>query len=502
MTERGGAGVAGDGAVPVLTAFGGAIDALVVGGLAGRRDVVVARRCADVAELVSTAEAGLGRVALVSAGFPQVDAEVVLRLHRAGCAVVGVAEAGAPESLTALGATDLLELPARLEAAAGLDPASVSRLVQAVLTAATLDVTATGSSAGYGEPGRAGRSFAGRGAAEGVDPGTGQRFAGERYLEPVAEVAIGPKPGRGSVTALRPLSGLGPAGDGRTGQLVTVWGPPGSPGRSTVAVTLAAELAALGDEVLLVDADTHASSTAQLLGLLDESAGIVAAARAGAEGRLDAAALARLSPVVLPRLRVLTGIVRGARWPELRPAGVAALWRAARMLVQHVVVDVAAPLEEDEELVYDTVAPRRNGLTLDAVRGADRLLAVGAADPVGLQRLVRALQELAVAAPGVSPRVVANRVRATAVGRRPELRVRDALSRFAGLADVHLIPDDRDAFDRAVLAGRILTEHEPSSPARLALAGLALELRGRAVGPGTQRAAAARGRRGRLAASR
>ncbi|MGH3445825.1 MAG: AAA family ATPase, partial [Nocardioidaceae bacterium] len=59
----------------------------------------------------------------------------------------------------------------------------------------------------------------------------------------------------------------GPAGDAvarpdveaavsRTGRLVVVWGPTGAPGRTTVAVGLAAELAGRG-ETFLVDADPY-----------------------------------------------------------------------------------------------------------------------------------------------------------------------------------------------------------------------------------------------------
>jgi hypothetical protein len=61
--------------------------------------------------------------------------------------------------------------------------------------------------------------------------------------------------------------------------------------------------------------------------------------------------------------------------------------------------------------------------------------------------------------------------------------VRDALARYAGISDPVLVPDDRAALDAALLAGRTLTEAAPASPARLALARLAVELDS-AVGPG------------------
>ena len=111
---------------------------------------------------------------------------------------------------------------------------------------------------------------------------------------------------------------------------------------------------------------------------------------------------------------------------------------------------------------------------MSALSAADDLVVVGAADPVGLQRLVRALQDVTAVVPGRrQPLVVVNRVRASAVGPHPERRIRAALLRYAGVDDAVLVPDDRQACDAAVLAGRALPEQAPMSPARLALAGLA-----------------------------
>jgi len=139
------------------------------------------------------------------------------------------------------------------------------------------------------------------------------------------------------------------------------------------------------------------------------------------------------------------------------------------------VVDCGFSLEDDEELSYDTLAPRRNATTLTALSLADTVLAVGAGEPIGLQRLVRGLRDLS-ALPCPEPVVVVNRVRAEAVGWQPERRIRDALQRFAGVRSPHLVPDDRSALDAALLSGRTLAEEVPGSPVRLALAELARTL--------------------------
>ncbi len=324
------------------------------------------------------------------------------------------------------------------------------------------------------------------GRTAGTDPAGGDQAAGAR--PPAAS------PGRAGSAA---VAFAGPAGGvpATPGRVVAVWGPVGAPGRTTVAVTLAAELAQLGQSTMLADADTYGASIAQVLGLLDESAGLGSAVRAALQGTLDAERLARLAPVVSPRLRVLTGLVRPSRWPELRPAGLDVVWQRARQVSAWTVVDCGFSLEADEEISFDTSAPRRNGATLSALAAADVIIAVGAADPVGLQRLVRGLQELAdVIPPGRSPRVVVTRVRSSSIGSPPGLKVSQALARYAGVDDPFLVPDDRSACDVALLEGRTLTEAAPASPARKALAGLARALlaeqqpaTGPAVAPGRRR---------------
>jgi MinD-like ATPase involved in chromosome partitioning or flagellar assembly len=283
-----------------------------------------------------------------------------------------------------------------------------------------------------------------------------------------------PRPGESST---RNSAGVAPPGPGVPGdrgpQVIAVWGPTGAPGRSTVALNLAAELAGAAP-TLLVDCDTYGASQAQALGLLDEAPGMAAAARAADQGALDLPALARVALEVSPGLRVLTGLPRADRWTELRASSVTGILAVARQLAAFVVVDCGFAIEDDEELSYDTLAPRRNAATLSAIEAADHLVIVGAADPVGLQRLVRAVQDSGHVASG--PRhIVVNRVRASAVGAHPERRISEALERFAGLDDCAFLPDDPQVLDAAMLAGQTLREYAPQSPLRVALAGLAEE---------------------------
>ena len=80
-------------------------------------------------------------------------------------------------------------------------------------------------------------------------------------------------------------------------------GRPVRPGRTLVAANIAGELAAEGQSVLLVDADSYGASVAALLGLLDEAAGLAQACRLADQGLLDARRPAPGSPRPLPPSR-------------------------------------------------------------------------------------------------------------------------------------------------------------------------------------------------------
>ena len=251
------------------------------------------------------------------------------------------------------------------------------------------------------------------------------------------------------------------------GVVVTVWGPAGAPGRSTLASALAVELARGGRRVALVDADSHAPSLALALGLADEGPGFAAACRQAERGALDAAELSRISaPLAIGdgSVEVLTGINRPARWPELSETRVAAALAACRGWVDYVVVDVASSLERDEEIVSDLDGPRRNAATLAALRSADLVVAVLSADPLGASRFVRGFAELRATIGATPIAVAANRLRLGALGIDPRGQVRRTLDRFAGIAEVAFLPHDARAADAALLAARPIAEVAPRSP--------------------------------------
>ncbi|AZC13506.1 P-loop NTPase [Microbacterium sp. ABRD28] len=248
-------------------------------------------------------------------------------------------------------------------------------------------------------------------------------------------------------------------------RVIAVWGPAGSPGRSTVAVELALELARGGRRVALVDADAHAPALALALGLADEGPGFAAACRHAGRGELTTAELERIStPLGQTGVRVLTGINRPSRWPELSHARVAAALEACRSWVEFTVVDVSSSLERDEEIVSDLDGPRRNAATLAALDVADQVVAVAAADPVGIARFLRGYTELRATVGSTPVAVLANRLRPGALGIDARGQVRRTLDRFAGIRDVWFVPYDARSADAALLAGRPIAEVAPRSP--------------------------------------
>jgi MinD-like ATPase involved in chromosome partitioning or flagellar assembly len=255
----------------------------------------------------------------------------------------------------------------------------------------------------------------------------------------------------------------------RTGPgVIAVWGAAGAPGRSTVAIGLAAELARGGGRIALVDADSHAPSIALALGLADEAPGFAAACRQAELGTLTTSELTRIAaPVSVPggTIDVLTGINRPSRWPELGEKRVAAALAVCRTWADHTIVDVSASLERDEEIVSDLMdGPRRNAATLAALREADLVVAVAAADPLGISRFLRGYSELR-AAVGVTPvAVVVNRLRTGSLGIDARGQVRRTLERFAGIRDIWFLPADGRAADAALLTARPIADAAPRSP--------------------------------------
>jgi MinD-like ATPase involved in chromosome partitioning or flagellar assembly len=241
-----------------------------------------------------------------------------------------------------------------------------------------------------------------------------------------------------------------PAAPGAEGQAVAVWGPTGAPGRTTLTLGIAAELARRGADPLVLDVDPWGGAVAQHLGVLDEVSGLLAAARAGGDLEHRFVGLQRR----VAGLRVLTGLPRPDRWVEVRGGVVDRLTELGRGQGP-VVLDTGFCLEEDPAADFGG-RPGRNAMTLEAVTAADTVLVVGGADPVGLSRLARGLVELGEVTDGRAVHVVVNRVRSRLGW--SESDIASMVSGFGQVVGLHFLPYDRDTADRALLTGQTLAE--------------------------------------------
>jgi MinD-like ATPase involved in chromosome partitioning or flagellar assembly len=344
----------------VLVAAGGAAwESAGIREIEAAPDLRLLRRCVDVAELLAVAPSSGAHVAVMAAGLPGLDADVVFRLERSGVRVVGV---GDGDRCQALG------------------------------------------------------------------------------------IAVRAEPNQipGAITRLgSPVHSTEPEQDER-GRTIAIWGPTGAPGRSTVAVSLAAAQAHAGQDCVLVDADTSGGSIAQMLAVLDEVSGLVAACRAANQGRVAETAGQLME--VEPRLRLLSGIPRADMAPQLRAGALDLVLRHLRTVADLVVVDLAATLDPVAELVLGQ---------------ADVLVVVGRADPVGLTRLVRALHALRETT-ALEPLVVVNQMRPTLGW--TERDVADTIARLTGREPSQFVPFDVPTLDLAVMRGEAPCDVDPGSP--------------------------------------
>src|SRR5690606_9511139 len=197
--------------LPVLTAVTGARwESDLVSNLEhSPRGVSGVRRCVDRPDLLPPAASGQARAVLLSADLRRLDRESVTRLLASGVAVVGVTTPGDQEGedrLHRLGITHVIPADAAPEVLAAAVTEAVEQVV-AYADAPNMYATAV------------------------ADP-----RAQLPNLPPVEELPAQP-----------------PATS--TGQLIAVWGPAGAPGRTSVAVGVASELALFGAPTLLADAD-------------------------------------------------------------------------------------------------------------------------------------------------------------------------------------------------------------------------------------------------------
>ena len=260
------------------------------------------------------------------------------------------------------------------------------------------------------------------------------------------------------------------AGKPQIGKIIAVWGTHGAPGRSTLALALAAYLNEQGSTIL-VDCDINAPAQVQLLGLPEDSSGLASAARLATHGELDSTRLVQTLLSAKADLQVLTGLGRSGRWRELPVASMNKVWEVCRHTAEYTVVDLSGGLEE--ERVEDfAMEPDHDAVAAALLEQADLTLIVGAADPVGIRRLIQLLNSNRQAVGGRS-QVVVNRVRSSTAGADPNTAIGSVLARYASASDIVYVPADYRLFDKALMQAQPVAVVESRSAAAKSIAKLA-----------------------------
>ena len=260
------------------------------------------------------------------------------------------------------------------------------------------------------------------------------------------------------------------AGKPQIGKIIAVWGTHGAPGRSTLALALAAYLNEQGSTIL-VDCDINAPAQVQLLGLPEDSSGLASAARLATHGELDSTRLVQTLLSAKADLQVLTGLGRSGRWRELPVASMNKVWEVCRHTAEYTVVDLSGGLEE--ERVEDfAMEPDHDAVAAALLEQADLTLIVGAADPVGIRRLIQLLNSSRQAVGGRS-QVVVNRVRSSTAGADPNSAIGSVLARYTSASDIVYVPADYRLFDKALMQAQPVAVVESRSAAAKSIAKLA-----------------------------
>ena len=260
------------------------------------------------------------------------------------------------------------------------------------------------------------------------------------------------------------------AGKPKIGKIIAVWGTHGAPGRSTLALALAAYLNEQGSTIL-VDCDINAPAQVQLLGLPEDSSGLASAARLATHGELDSTRLVQTLLSAKADLQVLTGLGRSGRWRELPVASMNKVWEVCRHTAEYTVVDLSGGLEE-ERLEDFAMEPDHDAVAAALLEQADLTLIVGAADPVGIRRLIQLLNSNRQAVGGRS-QVVVNRVRSSTAGADPNSAIGSVLARYTSASDIVYVPADYRLFDKALMQAQPVAVVESRSAAAKSIAKLA-----------------------------
>ena len=218
------------------------------------------------------------------------------------------------------------------------------------------------------------------------------------------------------------------------------WSAPGSVGRTTTALNLAA-CAAVKMRVLVIDLDFVAPSVALLSANQDLPSLSTVLHHHQIAPTVDEAFLQEFAPHFsgLPNgFRVIAGLSRPERWPEIEPRLLGDLLKDLAPFVDLIVCDLHAS-------AHKLLAA--NAVARSILADADSVIALANANPLSLSRLLREIHELQTLRPGAeSIHVVFNRVDS----KKPQPPESAAFVELTQMSAPMTIRDDHDVFDLLV----------------------------------------------------
>lgn len=244
------------------------------------------------------------------------------------------------------------------------------------------------------------------------------------------------------------------------GRVVGVWGASGSPGRTTMTLTLGAMARARGFPIMLVDADPRGGTVASAWGLLDEVPGFLACTRLASKDTLNSAEVTRLTSRYDSNagvIDVLTGVSRMMRESEAERDALTRVVSQLREMYPLTLVDVGSDLPSESPIGHERSTDAQR-ITSHLVGSVDHVVVVIDATPSGITRFARAHDDLRAAIDHDSVTYVLNGVDRSRRALGDEAIIHEALSRFAGLRDYVTIPRDDSLARQALTMGVSLVD--------------------------------------------
>lgn len=259
---------------------------------------------------------------------------------------------------------------------------------------------------------------------------------------------------------------------------IAIWSGNGSPGRTTIAINLAAELVLNGKRVLLIDLDTLAPSIPLALGLVDTPAGLSAVLRLLDQQRLSRAELARLTVALdlgRAELLFLPGLSSAYRWEEITPERLEKFLSQISEQFDYVILDLAPACHAASRLAHPALASvmDRDSLLRSVLTGSKTLVTVSGSDPIAAKRFLQAQELLIELGRTEDQLVVVNRYRTSALGSNARAELEESYLSLAKLRIDAFIPDEPENMDRSLRNGLPLALIKRSSAARQAIRQLA-----------------------------